>query len=202
MQQQINLFQPVFRRETKVFSARALAQVLALALVLIVASFALLQLQLGRQTQTRDLLDGQYQRLNSQLLALEARANAGEVAALDARIKELEARLADGAAELSGLQTQLLDRDMSFAGLLEMLAQHPQEGLWLTAIRAQDEELELEGATRDPERLLDYLAELNADVPMSRWPLTAVQLDRETDADQPAQLHFILRSSGATEEAR
>lgn len=197
MQQQINLFQPVFRREAKVFSARALAQVLGLALVLIVASFALLQLQLGRHNATRDLLDGQYRELDGQLQALEQRADAGELAALETRIKELETRLAEGADELAGLQEQVLSRSNGYASLLEALARHPQDGLWLTAIRAQDDGLELEGITLDPERVPAYLAELNADAALARWPLTAVQLERLTDP--PAQLRFVLRSTSAPE---
>ncbi|HEY9197721.1 MAG TPA: PilN domain-containing protein [Gammaproteobacteria bacterium] len=199
MQQQINLFQPVFRRETKVFSARALAQVLALAVVLIVASFALLQLQLGRHDATHALLDGQFRQLDSQLQALEARADSGELAEFDARIKELETQLADGAAELTALQAQMHGRDMGFAALLETLARHPRDGVWLTAIRTQDGALELEGRALDHERLLSYLDELNADTDMGRWPLTAVRLDRETDAEQPALLHFVLRSTEGAE---
>lgn len=194
MQQQINLFQPVFRRETKVFSARALAQVLGLALVLIVAGFALLQMQLSRHNATHDLLDGQYRRLDSQLQALETRADAGELTALDNRIKELETRLSDGAAELAQLQDQVLSSSGGYAPLLEALARHPQDGLWLTTIRVQGDELELEGRTLDPERLPAYLAELNADATLARWPLTTVQLERL--ADPTTQLRFTLRSAG------
>lgn len=197
MQQQINLFQPVFRRETKVFSARALAQVLGLALVLIVASVALLQMQLSRNTAVRDLLAGQFRQLDAQIQALEARADPAEMAALDARTQELEKRLADGRTELTALQTQLRERELSFAGVLETLARHPHNGLWLTAIRTQDDTLELEGTALDSERLLDYLAEVNADPALQRWPLTTVQLNREETPDQSARLRFVLRSAGS-----
>lgn len=192
MQQQINLFQPVFRREIKVFSARALAQVLVLALVLIVASFALLQLQLGRHNATHALLDGQYRSLHSQLQALEKPTDSGALSALETRIKELETRLNAGTDELAGLQNQLLSRSQGYAALLTALARHPQDGLWLTAIRVQDDGLELEGLTLDPERLPAYLAELNADPDLTRWPLTAVQMERL--AEPSAQLRFVLRS--------
>lgn len=200
MQQQINLFQPVFRHEIKVFSALALAQILGLAVILIVAGFALLQLQLGRHSATRDLLAGQYSSLDSQLQALEARADSAEVAALDTRIQELETRLADGAAELAGLRTRMLAHDAGFASLLEALARHPQHALWLTAIRVQQGDLELEGITLDPERLPTYLAELNADPTLAHWALTTVQLERQ--AEQPAQLRFVLRSAGAAEHGQ
>lgn len=197
MQQQINLFQPVFRREIKVFSARALAQVLGLALVLLIASVVMLQTQLARNTAVRDLLDGQYQRLDAQIQTLEARADPAEMAALDTRTRDLEQRLADGRTELAALQAQLRERELSFAGVLETLARHPHDGVWLTAIRTQDATLELEGTALDSNRLLDYLADMNADPALQRWPLTTVQLDRDEAADQPARLRFVLRSAGS-----
>lgn len=200
MQQQVNLFQPVFRRETKVFSARALAQVLGLAAVLMVASVALLQLQLGRQTATRDLLDGQYRLLDARLQTLERRADPAETAALEARAQELETRLAEGRLELSALETRLREHSLSFAQVLETLARHPHAGVWLTAIRTQEVGLELEGGALDTHRLLDYLADLNADPALQRWPLTAVQIDRVETPDAPARLRFVLRSSADGED--
>jgi Tfp pilus assembly protein PilN len=193
MQQQINLFQPVFRREAKVFSARALAQVLALALVLIVAGVALLQMQLGRHKATRDLLDGQYRTLETQLNALEAKADAGQIAALDARIKTLESQLADGSGELAEIQQQVIARSSGFAPVFTALARHPLHGLWLTGIQLKDGGLELKGTTVDPELLPRYLAQLGEDADLAQWSLTTVQMERSTDT--PGQVHFTLASA-------
>lgn len=192
MQQQINLFQPVFRREAKVFSARTLAQILALALVLGVAGSALLQLQLAKHAATRDLLDGQYRKLESQLLTLEAQADTGQLAALDTRIKDLETRLANGATELAEIQGLLLERSTGFAPVLEALALHPLSGLWLTGIHLQDGELQLQGIVLDPELIPRYLDLLAEDAALAHWSLATVQLERV--ADQPGQLQFTLRS--------
>jgi Tfp pilus assembly protein PilN len=193
MQQQINLFQPVFRREAKVFSARTLAQVLGLALVLSLAGVALLQLQLGRHNATRNLLDAQYRQLETRLQALEVQADAGQVAALDARILDLETRLADGAAELAQIRNLVIERSGGFSPLLEALARHPLDGLWLTGVRLADGELELHGRARHPELIPQYLAALGDDTALSAWPLAMVQVERETD---PAGLlRFTLRSA-------
>jgi uncharacterized coiled-coil protein SlyX len=193
MQQQINLFQPVFRRETKVFSARALAQVLGLALALILGAAALLQLQLGRHGATRDLLDTQYRQLETRLQALEAQADAGELAALDARIKDLETRLADGGKELAEIRNLVVARSQGFSPLLQALARHPMDGLWLTGIRLADGELELQGRARHPELIPQYLARLGEDEALRPWPLATVQVERETDAS--GLLRFALRSA-------
>lgn len=193
MQQQINLFQPVFRRETKVFSARALAQVLGIALVLSLAGVALLQLQLGRHGATRNLLDAQHRQLESRLQALEVQADAGELAALDARILDLETRLADGAAELAQIRSQVVERSGGFSPVLEALARHPLDGLWLTGIRLADGTLELQGHARQPELIPQYLARLGEDPALSAWPLAMVQVTRETEGS--GLLRFTLRSA-------
>lgn len=195
MQQQINLFQPVFRREAKVFSARTLAQILAIALVLIVAGVAMLELQLTRHAATRDLLDNQYRALNTQLQVLEAQADSGELAALDARTGELENRLADGATELTEIQGLMLERSHGFAPVLEALARYPLTGLWLTAVRLQGNELELQGLSLDPELVPRYLAMLAEDATLARWTLAMVQIERDTEV--PGRLRFTLRSGDA-----
>jgi Tfp pilus assembly protein PilN len=193
MQQQINLFQPVFRREAKVFSARTLAQVLILALVLIVAGVALLQLQLGRHAATRSLLDGQYRALETQIVKLEAQADTGQLAELEARIKTLETRLADGSIELGEIQHQVVARSRGFAPLFTALARHPLQGLWLTGIHVRDDSLELTGTTLDPELLPRYLALLTEDADLAPWSLNTVQMERS--AEVPGQVQFTLSSS-------
>ncbi|MBI5041501.1 MAG: hypothetical protein HZB57_10010 [Gammaproteobacteria bacterium] len=195
MHQQINLFQPVFRREAKVFSARALAQVLMLALVLIVAGVALLQLQLGRHNATRDLLNAQYTALEKQISTLEARADTGQFANLDARIKTLETQLADGSVELAEIQQQVVARSAGFAALFTALARHPLNGLWLTGIQLHDDILELKGTTVDPELLPRYLALLTEDADLAHWSLTTVRMERGVET--PGQVQFTLRSAEA-----
>lgn len=204
MHQQINLFQPVFRREAKVFSARALAQVLILALVLIVAGVALLHLQLGRHNATRDLLDSQYRTLEEHLRAIEAQADAGQLAALDTRIKTLETQLADGSVELAVIQQQVVARSTGFAPLFTALARHPLSGLWLTGVQLQNGVLEVKGTTVDPELLPRYLALLNEDADLAQWSLSTVQMERSTET--PGHVQFTLRSlesdAGAPKEKR
>lgn len=195
MQQQINLFQPVFRREAKVFSARTLAQILAIALVLIVAGVAMLELQLSRHAATRDLLATQYRALDTQLQALEGQADSGELAALDARTEELELRLADGATELTEIQGLMLARSQGFAPVLEALARYPLSGLWLTGLQLQGNELELHGIALDPELVPRYLALLDEDTTLARWTLAMVQIERDTEV--PGRLRFTLRSGDA-----
>lgn len=195
MQQQINLFQPVFRREAKVFLARTLAQIVALVLVLIVAGVAMLELQLTRHAATRDLLANQYRALDTQLQALEAQADSGELAALGARTEELENRLADGATELTEIQGLMLERSHGFASMLEALARYPVAGLWLTGLRLQGNELELQGLALDPELVPRYLALLAEDATLARWTLAMVQIERDTE--ETGRLRFTLRSGEA-----
>lgn len=193
MRQQINLFQPMFRREAKVFSACTLAQVLGIAVVLIVAGVALLQLQLQRHAMTHDLLNSQYTGLEKQLTALEKQADAGQLDALDERIKTLEAQLNDGSAELAEIQQRVVARSSGFASVFTALARHPIDGLWLTGLQIQQDSLQITGTTVDPEVLPRYLALLTDDADLAQWSLSSVQMERGTDS--PGHVKFTLSSS-------
>ena len=195
MQQQINLFQPVFRREEKVFSARALVQVLVIALLLLVGGTAVLQVQHAKLASTRGFLEGQQRSLENQLAQLETQADPVALTALDERIAALEARLSHGETELAQMRELLIERKTGFATLLEALARHPQRGLWLTDIQQLNGALELKGRTFDAMLVPHYLDALSADAGLKRWSLSTVQVGR--DAEDGEQLVFTLRADPA-----
>ena len=195
MQQQINLFQPVFRREEKVFSARALVQVLVIALLLLVGAAAVLQVQLAKLSSTRGFLESQQRSLETQLTLLEAQADPAALAAFDSRIETLQTRLSDGELELAQMRDLLIERKTGFAPLLEALARHPQRGLWLTDIQLQNGALELKGRTYDAALVPRYLDSLSADATLKRWSLSTVLVERHAEITD--QLLFTLRADPA-----
>ena len=71
MYQQINLYQPVFRRQRKVFSAATLLQVLLIAAIVLLGMYLHARWTTGRLQTTVDNLSGQYQQLEAQLGSLE-----------------------------------------------------------------------------------------------------------------------------------
>lgn len=195
MQQQINLFQPVFRREEKVFSARALVQVLVIAVLLLVGGVTALQVQHAKLASTRGFLEGQQRSLENQLTLLEAQADPAALAALDDRITTLQTRVSDGEAELAQMRDLLIERKTGFAQLLHALARHPQRGLWLTDIQQLNGALELKGRTHDAMLVPQYLDALSTDASLKRWSLSTVLVER--DAENAEQLIFTLRAEPA-----
>ena len=63
MHQQINLFQPVFRRQQKVFSAATLVQIAAAVLLLLVAILGHVRWTLASMEQSAEALQQQHDHL-------------------------------------------------------------------------------------------------------------------------------------------
>ena len=87
MHQQINLFQPVFRKQQKVFSARTLAQIAAAVLVLLLAILGHVRWSLASMGRSAEALQQQHEHVRKQIDALEAAYQTPDTEALDAEIE-------------------------------------------------------------------------------------------------------------------
>lgn len=191
MQQQINLFQPVFRREQKVFSARTLLQILGLGLLLLIGTAAALQLQRAQLAATRDFLSAQQKHHTAQLQQLEASVDAEALASLEQRIETLQSQLAADSGTRELLRAQLTARQARFAPQLTALARHPLPGLWLTGVQLGSDAVTLQGLAQRAEQVPQYLASLAGDPLLSRWALSTVRLER----DSAGRIQFTLSSA-------
>lgn len=147
MMQQVNLYQPILRREKKVFSTATMLQVLGAIALLMVALYAYNAWQLA---QLQDHLDA----LQSQEKALVQRV-ATVTRGLSPRPESRELRrrveVARRERELKQQLVRLLDRrgtgplaNRGFAEAVAALARQPVDGLWLTHL-----DMYQGGATRE-----------------------------------------------------
>ncbi|WJW75540.1 PilN domain-containing protein [Thiohalobacter sp. IOR34] len=188
--QQINLYQPVFRREEKWLSATTLAQIPALALVLLVGSGLYLSAQLGRLQETAAQLEGLYNSQAQQLEALKARGNGQEVKALDQRIEALQTRLDGGRQLLASLDSLSLPSSGRFSNYLAGLGRQGLAGLWLTHIGLQPGQLSLRGMTRNPKLVPTYMDRLVSDPAFEGLRFSQVELQRQDE--RPGEASFLL----------
>ena len=72
MHQQINLFQPVFRKQRKVFSATTLAQIVAAVLVLLIAILGHVRWTLAGMGRSAEALQQQHDHIRKQIRSVEA----------------------------------------------------------------------------------------------------------------------------------
>ncbi len=165
MNQQINLYQPIFRKQPKIFSAVTVLQmsgIFVLALLLIYIYSLWQSTMLGRQaTQLNQQLRADTARLAQLEKVLPSHA---VNPALQAALKSAMAQLDLKQQALSALAKRTYGVTGGFSGQLAGLARQHLNGLWLTEIRLArgGADFEMRGETVDPRLLPEYLQRLAA----------------------------------------
>ncbi len=163
MSQQINLFNPIFLKQKKVFSAANMVDALALLLVGVALFYgyaSIESLNLDRQSVETAR---QYNQAKAQLAQTSARyAPRKPDASLDAEVKALEAQLNARKATLDSLGVGLLATGANYAEYMRALARQSLPGLWLThfKIGAGGEDIEIVGRVLQPELVPVYIQRL------------------------------------------
>jgi Tfp pilus assembly protein PilN len=200
--QQINLYSPVFRKQTKVFSAAAMLQGVGL-IVLVIAVFyfymaaqsSLLEL---RVVESAQLLKSELERLKV-YGALESPAERARSVA--ERRKAVEDSLASQAAVLEMLQASF-GRTDGYSELLRALARVSVEGVWLTRVQFSEAggELSIAGRASRPDLVPVYLERLRGDRALRTQEFTQLELARplaeaKPGAAPPTYVEFMLSST-------
>jgi hypothetical protein len=189
MHQQINLYQPIFRQERKLFSLRTVALTLSIVAVALLAiwGFGTYNVkQLERSvTSLRQQQEAQQQMAQTAGGLLAARASPD---ALNASIKNLSTQLAERTRALDLLRNGAAGESEGFAKRLSALARTQTAGLWLERLSIGGATgLSLEGRSNDPELLPQYLQQLANAPELSGARFDQVVLDRYRDRDIAAR---------------
>lgn len=164
MSQQINLYNPIFLKQEKHFSARTMAQalgVIALALVAL-SGYALLQ---GRQAaQTAQQQRQQLAAQRDQMLKLATQLGSQGVSkTLEAQVARAEAEVKARQSTLDALQTGELGNTSGFSDFLAAFGRQALAGVWLTGFTIADagNELMVNGRALEADLVPGYLRALN-----------------------------------------
>lgn len=180
MAQQINLHSPIFLAPQRHFSARAMAQAMALVAVALLAlcawaawgSFALkreLDGLVGRSTQERSRL----------VAALAAQPASGPaLTALNQELAQVQGELARRRRAIEELEHGLTTPQSSHAARLRLVAQTLPPAAWLTELKLADGRIELVGMTQQPEVLRPWLERLAHEPLAAGLPLAALKVER------------------------
>lgn len=139
--QQINLWQPILRRERRVFSAAVMLQTVAAALALMLLLYGWNVFQLNRLQQQLGALRSQEQALAARV-GEAARSIGNRPESRDLRrTLEDRRRERDGKRRLAAvLANGGAHAASGFAETLAALARHPLPGLWLTSVAIEQEQ--------------------------------------------------------------
>jgi hypothetical protein len=181
MSQQINLFNPLFLRKEKYFSARTMAQ----ALGLIALGFAALYAYALLQTRDLERTAAEYARqAGAQRNQFVQLSSQGRSKLLEAEVARLEAEVKARRTLLATLQGGDLGNTDGFSQYFAAFGRNPVRGVWLTGFSVGDSgnDLKIRGRVLHPELVPAYLKTLNAEEVMRGRQVTDLKLVARDDS--------------------
>ena len=208
MSQQINLFNPVFLQQKKLFSARTMAMSLAVLLAGIGAIQLYGNMQAATLQQQADAGAAQLSKTQARLATVTAEfAPRQKNPAFEAELVEAQRQLA-ALRQVSGvLERGELGNTQGYAEYFRALARQHVDGLWLTGVTiggsgGSGGEIGVRGRALDPGRVPGYLNRLTREPIMQGKSFSSMQIvgagasERPFDAGKAAPwVEFSLSST-------
>jgi len=184
--QQVNLYQPIFRRQRQIFSGMAMLQavgVVTLALFLIYA-YGLWQVT-GLEAEAVQL-EGRQKTYAAQLAGLDQTSSQVRRHDIEQQLAELNARLTEQQRLIEILRTDPPGSATGFSPHLTALARRHIDGLWLTKLRIHGAEhsLELAGKTVRPDLVPEYLLSLGKEEALAGKVFDVLEIERSEDGTE------------------
>ena len=208
MSQQINLFNPDFRKKRELFTALMLLQALAVLLVVMggVYGYQFRQTQsLGKQVKEGAV---QLEQERAHLLKVAAEyAPRPKSQALEKRVTDLEQQLKGEEAVLEVLQGGSLGNTEGYSAYMRAFARQTVSGLWLTgfSIKGAGKDMAIGGRALRPELVPAYILRLNQEAVTQGRVFSSLEIQQPKEEpatkDKPARtpnyLEFNLHSNTA-----
>ena len=194
--QQVNLFQPIFRRQRQVFSAAVLLPsigvfVLALAAI---AGYGLVQVRSLEEEAV--LLEGRERAQSAQLASLDPASGVSRRMAIEAELALLNSRLLEQQRLVDVLEQKPLGGIGGFSDVLAALGRQRMRGLWLTRIDINGASggIELAGRSVSPDLIPAFLLGLGEEPALAGRLFDAFNIERSPDGD--VAFRVASRSAG------
>lgn len=208
MSQQINLFNPVFEKQHKLFSLLTMLE----ALVMIVAGsllfygYAFYQVdQLGRQLEESAKRYDMNQVRMAGYIAEFSPQQAGQ--SLQDEVKRLEKQVADQAELINVIKSGAMGNTTGYSEYMRAFARQVEQGLWLTGFKITSDaaQISLSGAATEPGLLPAYIQRLGKEDIMRGKTFANLQIRQQKvgagPGTTPRYVEFTLHS-GPDSEAR
>jgi hypothetical protein len=198
MNQQVNLYQPIFRAQPKVFSAVTIVQTCLLLVLGLAALYGYAHWQNSRLdhqvTQLQQQQDTLLKRIEDFSRRFPAKQKNPE---LDRQLAHLTDERAGKARAVAVLSDGVFGNTRGFSAYFAGLAHQHLEGLWLTGLTIGDggQQLSLSGRTVDAPLVPRYLQQLTAEPAFSGREFKTFQMARGADA---ALIDFSLHTAADT----
>jgi hypothetical protein len=197
MHQQINLYQPVFRAQRKIFSSRTIGTALAIVAVALVTLWFYGTWKVGRLEREVEQFARQDKTRAANLAngsaAFAAQANPAEI---EARISALSEQLDRRARALNALRSGAAGSTEGFAARLEALARRHVDGLWLESLAfgGAERSMSVSGSAVDARLVPRYLEELQDEPALAGARFDHVDIGESKDAASLIAFHLTNSS--------
>lgn len=197
MTQQINLYNPLFEKKPKPFSARTMAQALALIIVGLVTMHVYASFQARSAERVAAQLREQVNVQREQVAKLTKAGAPTRSKALEAEIASLEAEVKARNTSLQAISTGELGNTAGFSEFLAALGRQATPGIWLTSITIADSgnELLVQGRALRADLMPAFLRGLNNEPVMRGRRVTELKLSAkappQADKAAPARSGYI-----------
>jgi hypothetical protein len=201
--QQINLYQPIFRKEEKKFSTVAMFQAMGLVVVGVVAIYAYTWWQIGTLKSELKRAEQQHTMANKRLAdATEKFGQRAGKASLDGEIARMEGEIVAKQRIQEILQRGIFSNTQGFSDYFVSFSRQHIPGVWLTGfdITGAAEQMTLAGRSTNPELVPRYMQKLSAEKTLSGIEFRVFQMNRPAaDAKEPNAMYVefqVKTSSG------
>lgn len=199
MSQQINLYNPILRKQKKYFSAPAMAQALGLVLAGVLGVYAFAAWQgagLARQAQDAGRL---LEREQARLAALDKEVNGRQKSAiLEEEIRAADKKLKEREEVLAFLAGGKLGNRDGFSEHMRAFARQSVNGLWLTGFSLAADRLSVSGGTVRADLVPAYIKRLGQERAFQGRAFAALEIKAPpagepsgAGSDKPAARKFI-----------
>ncbi len=193
MRQQINLYQPIFREQRRIFSSRTIALAIAVISLALAALWGYGTWKVGRlEREVAQIARDDKARATNLANGSAAFAAQSNPAEIEARIKALSEQLDRQARALNALRSGAAGSTDGFAARLEALARRHVDGLWLEqlAFGGGGHSMSVSGSTIDSRLLPRYLEELQEEPALAGARFDKVEIAEPKDAVLPLTFHL------------
>ena len=194
MSQQINLYNPLFLKQEKHFSARTMAQALGVIALGLAALYAYAFIQTGKAERSAQQQKEQLNSQRDQLVKLGAQLAAkGMSKTLEAEVARAESEVRTRLATLEALHAGELGNTAGFSDFFAAFGRQAMHGVWLTgfSIGEAGNTLVVSGRALQADLVPAYLKRLNNEAMMRgrrvvEMKLAAKEAPVPTGATKPA----------------
>ena len=197
--QQINLYQPIFRRQQHVFSAVAMVKVVGVvAVALALVYFYGVWQVLGLEAEVV-ILEGREKAYAAQLARLDPTETIQRRQRMEDELKQLNETLLQQQRLVEILREQPLGSTGGFSTQLAALARGHHDGLWLTRMvfSGGTGEMQLSGVSMRPETIPEYLRRLGDEEALQGQRFDTFEIDRPEGS---TQVNFRVSSQSLSQE--